>query len=112
MITLGLDIVSRVDDGVGRLFVSGELDLATAAELFRRVEEAQGGEEPPAELDLSGLVFLDGSGLRCLMAVQSGANGQGGLELVRASRAVRRLFALAGLSGRLAAVGSVPSATR
>jgi anti-sigma B factor antagonist len=108
MVTSGLNIVSRVDDGVACLVVSGELDLATAPELVRRVERGLGGEDPPVELDLAGVVFVDGSGLRSLLAVQSGPDGQGGLELVRASRQVRRLFDLAGVPGRLATVDAVP----
>jgi anti-sigma B factor antagonist len=107
MVTSGLNIVSRVDDGVVCLVVSGELDLATAPELVRRVEGALGGEDPPVELDLSGVAFVDGNGLRSLLAVQSGPDGQGGLELVRASRQVRRLFDLAGVSGRLAGSAAV-----
>ncbi len=108
MIASGLDIVTRVDGGVARLVVSGELDLATAPELLGRAAAALGSDEPPSELNLAGVTFIDGSGLRCLLAVQAGADGRGGLELVGASGPVRRLFGLAGLSGRLVAATPVP----
>ncbi len=106
--TLGLDIVDRTDGGVARLVVSGELDLATAPELLRRAEAALGSEGPPAELDLAGVTFIDGSGLRCALAVQAGFDGRAGLELVGASGPVRRLFGLTGFSDRLSAPGTVP----
>ncbi|HEU0316562.1 MAG TPA: STAS domain-containing protein [Solirubrobacteraceae bacterium] len=107
MSTSGLDIVTRMDGGVARLVVSGELDLATAPELLGRAAAALDSAEPPAEVDLGGVTFIDGSGLRCLLAVQAGADGRGGLELVGASGPVRRLFGLTGLSGRLVAAGAV-----
>ncbi len=95
-------IESSVTDGVHRLRVAGEIDLATAPELARQLDRA--GAVAAVEVDLAEVTFMDGCGLRVLLAARARSNGEGrpGLALVGASRPVRRLFDLAGFADCLA----------
>lgn len=98
------DIQSRLADGVLRLSVFGELDLASAPVLARRLEGLRAAGSPPIEVDLGDVTFIDASGLRALLEAHAVLNATGapGLCLVDASPPVRRLFDLTGTSDRLA----------
>ena len=61
-----LHIFAPADD---RLVLTGELDRMAADALHRRVAEVLRGRVPATlTLDVSGLSFLDSSGVRCLLA--------------------------------------------
>ena len=62
------------------LSITGELDLNTAPELARRVEDSLGAEVRKVTLDLSELTFMDSSGLRLLIELNQRA-GRDGWEL-------------------------------
>ncbi len=96
------EIDSQVTEGVHRLTVVGELDLATAPELGRCLAEVDRAVSA-VEVDLGQVSFLDACGLRCLLAGEADFNCDGGPRLVLAnpSRPVERLFALTGLSAHL-----------
>ena len=60
--------VSRSDDGrVVRLFLSGELDIATAGSLELELLAAEARRPPMLVLDLSELRFMGVSGLRSIL---------------------------------------------
>jgi anti-anti-sigma factor len=60
--------VSRSDDGrVVRLFLSGELDIATAASLELELQNAEARCRPVLVLDLGQLNFMGVSGLRSIL---------------------------------------------
>src|SRR3954463_265877 len=60
--------VSRSDDGrVVRLFLSGELDIATAALLELELQTAEARRPPVLVLDLGQLSFMGVSGLRSIL---------------------------------------------
>jgi anti-sigma B factor antagonist len=60
--------VSRSDDGrVVRLMLSGELDMATAAELELELQSAEATHPPMLVLDLAQLRFMGVSGLRSIL---------------------------------------------
>ncbi len=96
------EIDSRIAEGVHRLTVVGDLDLATTPELVRRLAEVDRTARA-VEIDLGQVSFLDACGLRCLLAGQAEFERNGGppLALTHPSRPVRRLFGLTGLSGHL-----------
>jgi anti-sigma B factor antagonist len=76
----------------------GRLNAVTAAALAARVGEAV--EEGRSEIvcDLSGVTFLDSSGLAGLVAaVEVTVSAAGSSKLAAASDEVRRMFALTGL---------------
>lgn len=93
-------IAESVDgDGALRLRLTGELDLASADRLRTRLQQlCEAGRQ--ARLDLSGLRFIDATGLHALIAgLQAGRAG--GLDLFEVatplSAAAARLVELVGL---------------
>lgn len=82
-------------------FVSGEIDLATADELCAHILDAYAAHGAPVTLDLSGVTFMDVSGLHVLLRVRariSASDGAGALRLRGLPRGVLRLLALAGVA--------------
>lgn len=81
--------VSRGPDAC-TLVVEGELDVATSRELVRAALEAPAAE---LRLDLSGVTFIDVSGVRCLLTIRQGL-GTGELILLSPHPRVRRVLDL------------------
>ena len=90
--------VRRVDHPLGVvLTLRGELDLATVPLLQEHLDRAVRGRGTVV-IDLSGLRFIDSSGLRVLVRAERQLRASGGrLVLVRGPRAGRRVFELTGL---------------
>ena len=86
-------------DGSRRiLFVSGELDVASAPALEHAVAHAIDGQGGEFRLDFSGLTFMDSTGARGLMHVHNRVEALGRrLVVVSPTRAVRRVIDLMGL---------------
>jgi anti-anti-sigma factor len=89
----GLDI-HTTDSGV--LVVSGEIDAHSAPVLESRLGSVPNGD---VVLDMSGVAFIDSSGLRVLVTEQQrrAAAGQQ-FAVVDPSVSVQRLFAMVGLA--------------
>lgn len=66
----GFEVQTSVHDGRHALLLSGELDLAVAAELEATVRGLGGAGVSGIELDLTQLTFMDSSGLRAVLNVQ------------------------------------------
>jgi stage II sporulation protein AA (anti-sigma F factor antagonist) len=79
--------------------VNGEIDLAAAPELLRRLDEAIGaGVSGSIEIDFGGVSFVDSSGLAVLVAAQRRARAAGGeVAVVNVRPTVRPVFELSGL---------------
>ncbi len=93
----------QIDSGTDplRVVADGELDAASAATLARALEEATGASTGIA-LDLSGVSFIDSSGLRVIAAeVQRGEAAGTPFRVSAASDAVRRIFEMTGLTSLL-----------
>ena len=93
--------VFGVREEAGTVSVRGELDVATAGSLEKLLLRRR---EPGARirLDLSGLGFMDSTGLRVLLRAQQAAERGGWeVELVGVTRPVRRLFDLSGVHDAL-----------
>ncbi|MFF8772489.1 STAS domain-containing protein [Kitasatospora sp. NPDC015120] len=81
----------------------GEIDIATAPRLGRRLAAALGAHREVV-LDLSEVTFMDCSGLRVLVQARNRADRYGGRLVLRGARGpVARLLRLTGLGRRLAA---------
>ena len=92
---LDVDVESR--NGVARLALNGELDMASAQQLSEWIEWAEHDGAATIMLDLRGLSFIDSSGLRALIQAHDRANSNGHqLLLVAATEAARRLFEMTG----------------
>ncbi|MFZ2114376.1 MAG: STAS domain-containing protein [Solirubrobacteraceae bacterium] len=92
-----LQISSALVDGAVRVSLQGELDLSSA----RQTEEhfAAIDEQAPARVvvDLSGLAFIDSSGLRMLLLADARAREHGyELVLLAGSEPVQRVFEMTG----------------
>jgi len=78
--------------------VSGELDLASAEDFATQVGESA-GDANVVVLDLSGVTFMDSTGLAALIKIRNRLTDRGGdLRLAAASRAVERVLELTGMS--------------
>jgi anti-sigma B factor antagonist len=104
-----LDVESEEGNGLVRVALRGELDLSTVGKLedeLRRVE----GRAPLVVLDLSGLSFLDSTGLRCVVGADERAR-EGGrrLVVVKGPDAVQRVFSITRLDERLEMVDHASS---
>ena len=67
--------VSSADD-VSTIVVAGEVDVATCAEL-REVGEKEAAISARLRVDLSGVSFIDSSGIGALIAIRNAADGAG-----------------------------------
>lgn len=80
--------------------VSGEVDLATAADLERALSEAMTGTDAATiDVDLAGVEFMDSAGLRVLVAARKQAEDAGRtLRLRSPHERVRRIIEITGLA--------------
>ena len=77
------------------LSLYGELDIASARVLERRLQMARSSRAGRVVLDLSGLQFIDSAGLHALVRVQEELRAAGQeLALLRGPRAVQQVFEL------------------
>lgn len=94
-----MERAANADDAVIR--VTGELDLATSPRLERAIGEAF-GLGGGIVLDLSGLSFMDSSGLRVVLQLDASCRSAGRrLRIVRGPPVVQRVFELTGTAERL-----------
>ena len=96
--------LSITSDRVGdthRVAAVGELDIATVEALDRAVREIEDTGQMIV-LDLSGLDFIDSTGLRLVIDLNERYGGEADrLRVVAGSPAVERLLDIAGLRDRL-----------
>lgn len=80
------------------LAIVGDLDLASAHELLAAAESSAGAAEP-LRLDLSGVTFLDSTGVGALLKIRRAATDAGReVRVTGRSEAVDRVLELAGIS--------------
>jgi anti-sigma B factor antagonist len=86
--------------GLRRLLdVAGELDLATAPSLTAALQAALASGAREIWIDLSGVTFMDSSGLHALLAVRDQLHDGRRLVLIAPPGRVRRLLELTGVDG-------------
>ena len=85
--------IARLDIGNG-IKVAGELDVATAPRLTAVLDDM--ASHCDLVLDLSEVTFLDSHGVRSILALSRGRNGNGPI-VIRPSPAVIRLFEILAL---------------
>jgi anti-anti-sigma factor len=108
-------LVQRFRDGCTLVSVSGQLDLGSARQLTRAVDDlADGAGAVCLVLDLSGLTGWDSSGLAALITAQQRLSGRPGARMIVAGlpgHLGQRLHD-AGLSGRFTLAETVDGALR
>jgi anti-sigma B factor antagonist len=98
-----LSISSERRGDVHRVAPSGELDIATVASLERVLAEVEASDAGTIVLDLTGLRFIDSTGLRLVIELNDRCGGAAGRLRVVAdgAPAVERLLDIVGLRERL-----------
>jgi anti-anti-sigma factor len=97
-----IDVTSDERSGVVTVKLVGELDISSASRVERELKRAEKGEPPALVLDLSGLEFLDSTGLRMIVAADQRAREEGRrFALIRGTEAVQRVFRITFLEERL-----------
>ena len=83
------------DDGAHVVCLYGDLDMSTAGVLERELQRLEAADDARIVVDLSGLAFMDSSGLRTLLAAHARARTDGDrLSLLRGRPEVQRVFEL------------------
>jgi anti-anti-sigma factor len=85
--------------------ISGELDIVSAGHLRAQVDELLARSPTRLDLDLSGLAFMDSSGLALLLRL---TNRLGPLRVFGANLLIRRVIEATGLTGILQLQGTTP----
>jgi anti-sigma B factor antagonist len=87
---------SRKDSTV-RLYLRGELDMATRARVESALIRAEASGASAIELDLGGLTFMDSSGVHVALDARRRSHEKGhSLVLLGGSESVQRVFELTG----------------
>jgi anti-sigma B factor antagonist len=82
--------------------VAGELDIASAGRLESELRGVEGNSPPVLLIDLSGLRFIDSTGLRVILSADARAREEGRrLAIVPGPESVHRVFEVALLDKRL-----------
>lgn len=102
--------VRRHADAVA-VAVTGEIDMHTAPELGGKLRELIEGGEHRIVLDLSGVDFLDSTGLGVMVGAMKELSEHGGwMRLVCPEERVLRVFRITGLDQKVAIFGTQDAA--
>jgi anti-sigma B factor antagonist len=100
-----MEILEVVSAGTGEqvtVSLKGELDLSTVAKVEEELRRVESSDATLLVLDLSGLTFLDSTGLRAVITADERARAQGRrFVIVKGPDAVQRVFAITRLEERL-----------
>jgi anti-anti-sigma factor len=97
------DVVAQPPEGVRSLAVSGEVDVAAVETLRTEARACLSSDATLLELDLSGVTFIDSTGLGTLVLLRNEAVLAGKqVTLTHAPPAVVRLLEITGLAELLA----------
>jgi anti-sigma B factor antagonist len=88
---------TTVSEGVSYLVVTGEVDLLYADELREAGEAALTPLAGTLRIDLSGVTFMDSTGLAALIAIRNKAEPSHVFILEKPTRNVRRVLEVTGM---------------
>jgi anti-sigma B factor antagonist len=102
-VRVDLSIATSRQDDVLTLRVAGDVDLATGQQLEREITEAVAAAGPASVVvDLSGVGFLDSSGISVLVKGRRLADGHGvPYRVTGASGTIRQVLDITGVWGHL-----------
>jgi anti-anti-sigma factor len=108
-----LSFQTTVTGDVAVVTLSGELDVSGAAQLEHELERITADHDPRTMvLDLSGLDFMDSTGLRLVVLADSRAKDQQrAFALVRGKEDVHRVFEITRMTDRLRFLSSAAEAS-
>lgn len=108
-----LEIVTRKRGTTIVIEMAGAWDLAGVPAARRAITDAVRVRPERVVLDLSGLAFMDASGIRATLELAHRLAAQHiGLVIVPGSRAVQRVFEITGLNERLPFIDKQPASVR
>lgn len=103
-----LELETRRGEGLVQLVLRGELDLSTVQKVEDELAAVESGEDKVLVLDLSGLTFLDSTGLRLMVTADQRAQKDGRrLVIVKGPETVQRVFSITKLDETLEMVDDV-----
>lgn len=96
----------ELDGGIRALTISGELDLSTAPDLERQLEQAMGDPQASIMLDLGNCEFIDSTGIALIVRAwqridRNEGDGGGRLVLCCVNHQVRRLLEITGVESSI-----------
>jgi len=99
LIKLGeLSMSSEREGDVHSICLFGEFDLATAEAVERELERVEATDTAAIIVDLSGLEFMDSSGVRLMLIANARSRADANrLTLLRGPAAVQRVLELSGV---------------
>jgi anti-anti-sigma factor len=102
-----LEVETRKGDGMAHVVLRGELDLSTVEKVEKDLAALEASDEQLLVLDLSGLTFLDSTGLRLMVTADQRAQKDGRrLVIVKGPETVQRVFSITKLDETLEMVDS------
>jgi len=97
-----LELATRTEGDVSVVSVRGEVDVFTAPGLDTELDLLIAGGNPRLVVDLSGVAFLDSTGLGVLVKSLKAAREAGGwVHLVVTSDRIRKIFEITGLDASI-----------
>ncbi|MDX6720047.1 MAG: anti-sigma factor antagonist [Solirubrobacteraceae bacterium] len=97
-----LSLSSEREGDVHTIGLFGELDLATADRLARELERVEATDARSIVLDLSGLTFMDSSGVRLVLSASARSRADANrLTMLRGGAVVQRVLELCGVDDLL-----------
>jgi anti-anti-sigma factor len=97
-----LDVRAERDGDAFVIALTGELDLATAGRVEQALAEGEASDVTSVVLDLSGLTFMDSTGVRLVLGAHARSRADSNrLRVVRGGPAVQRVFELSGVAETL-----------
>ena len=103
-----LEVETRPGAGLVHLVLRGELDLSTVERVENELDAVETGDEKLLVLDLSGLTFLDSTGLRLMVTADQRAQKDGRrLVIVKGPETVQRVFSITKLDETLEMVDDI-----
>lgn len=93
----------QLEDGIRVFTVQGELDMNTAPELERELDDALSQSDASIMLDLSECEFIDSTGIALIVRTwqRLDGDGPGRLVLCCVNHQVRRLLKITGVEGSI-----------
>ncbi len=105
------DVVFERSERGGRpaLVVRGEIDLAVAGRFAHALDSLVGDSNGTGLVDLSGVAFIDSSGVRELLKAKNAAANVGGeLSLLTPSASCRKVLEISGVLSEFTVLEALP----
>jgi anti-sigma B factor antagonist len=94
-----LNLTDTTEAGQARVVATGELDMYTAPDLSDVLDKLMDGGATEIVIDLSGIEFMDSTGLSAILGAHQRLDQSGGkLVLDHPSASITRMFDITGLA--------------